>query len=43
MLTLYVEGIPSIKLGSRSEIPPKLGDESWKVIDAEGKIIAKYL
>jgi len=42
MFTLFVEGIPSIKLGSRSEIPPKKGEESWKVIDAEGKVIATY-
>lgn len=42
MFTLYVEGIPSIKLASTSEIPPKLGDESWKVLDAEGKVIAAY-
>jgi hypothetical protein len=42
MFTLYVEGIPSIKLGNKSEIPPKLGKESWKVIDAEGKVIATY-
>lgn len=42
MFTLYVEGIPSIKLGSIAEIPPKNGEESWKVVDIEGKVIAAY-
>ena len=42
MYTLYVEGIPAIKLGSTSEIPPKQGIESWKVVDAAGNIIAAY-
>jgi len=42
MFTLYVEGIPSIKLGSKSEIPALQGNESWKVVDAEGTVIATY-
>lgn len=43
MLTLYVEGIPAIKLGNTSEIPAPQGNESWRVVDAEGKTIAAYL
>jgi hypothetical protein len=43
MLTLYVEGIPAIKLGDKSEIPARQGNESWKVIDAKGNVIATYL
>ena len=42
MFTLYVEGIPSIKLGSKAEIPAPQGNESWKVVDAEGTVIAAY-
>jgi hypothetical protein len=42
MFTLYVEGIPSIILGSTSEIPPKFGNESWHVVDAKGIIVATY-
>jgi hypothetical protein len=43
MLTLYVEGIPAIKLGDKSEIPARQGNESWRVIDAQGNVIAAYL
>ncbi|MFA6015851.1 MAG: hypothetical protein WC742_12365 [Gallionellaceae bacterium] len=43
MLTLYVNGIPAIKLGSKSEIPQRQGDESWRVVDAKGKTVAAYL
>jgi hypothetical protein len=43
MLTLYVEGIPAIKLGSASEIPAAQGNESWRVVDANGRTIAAYL
>ena len=42
MLTLYVEGIPAIKLSSTSEIPARKGTESWRVVDAAGKTIAAY-
>jgi|GEM_PF-4421947 hypothetical protein len=42
MYTLYVEGVPAIKLGSTSEIPDKEGIESWKVVDAAGNIIDSY-
>lgn len=42
MFTLYVNGIPAIKLGSESEIPAQLGDESWRVVDASGRTIATY-
>lgn len=43
MLTLYVNGIPAIKLGNQSEIPAPQGDESWRVVDADGKTVAAYL
>jgi hypothetical protein len=43
MLTLYVEGIPAIRLADKSEIPARQGSESWKVLDAEGTVIAAYL
>jgi hypothetical protein len=43
MFTLYVEGIPSIKLGSETEIPAQQGNESWRVVDADGRTIAAYL
>lgn len=42
MLTLYVEGIPAIKLGNSSEIPAAHGNESWRVVDAQGIVIAAY-
>jgi hypothetical protein len=42
MYTLYVEGIPVIKLGSTSEIPATKGIESWKVVDAAGNVIDSY-
>lgn len=42
MLTLYVEGIPAIKLGSKAEIPELKGEESWHVVDARGRIVARY-
>jgi hypothetical protein len=42
MFTLYVEGVPAIKLGDKSEIPAKQGKESWRVIDTNGNVIATY-
>ena len=42
MFILYVNGVPSIKLGKKSEIPARQGTESWLVIDAQGKMIASY-
>jgi len=42
MLTLYVDGIPAIKLRDKSEIPAPQGNESWRVVDAKGKTIAAY-
>jgi hypothetical protein len=42
MLTLYVEGIPSIKFRDKSDIPAQQGNESWKVVDDEGRVIATY-
>jgi hypothetical protein len=43
MFTLYVDGVPAIKLGDTSEIPAPQGRESWRVVDAQGKTIAAYL
>jgi hypothetical protein len=42
MFILFVNGIPSIKLGKKSEIPARQGEESWQVIDAQGRTIASY-
>ena len=42
MFILYVDGIPSIKLGRKSEIPARQGAESWLVIDSQGRTIASY-
>ena len=42
MLTLFVNGIPVLKLAELSEIPAPQGNESWQVIDEEGQAIASY-
>ena len=42
MFILFVNGVPAIKLGKKSEIPPRQGNESWRVIDAQGNTIASY-
>ena len=42
MFTLYVNGIPVIKLAGMSEIPAPQGKEAWEVVDAEGRTIASY-
>jgi hypothetical protein len=42
MLILFVDGIPSIKLGKKSEIPDRQGEEAWLVIDDKGRMIASY-
>jgi len=42
MFILYVNGVPSIKLGNKSEIPARQGNEAWLVMDAEGRLIASY-
>jgi len=42
MFTLFVNGIPALKLSGISEIPARRGRESWLVVDAEGKTIASY-
>lgn len=42
MFILLVNGIPSIKLGKKSEFPPRQGDEAWKVVDQEGRTVASY-
>ncbi len=43
MLMLYVEGVAAIKLSDPSEIPSPQGNESWHVIDADGRTIASYM
>jgi hypothetical protein len=42
MFILFVNGVPAIKLGRKSEIPARHGDESWRVIDDHGRTIASY-
>jgi len=42
MFTLFVNGIPAIKLGNKSEIPTRQGKESWLVVDADGRMIDFY-
>lgn len=42
MFTLIVNGVAAIKLGKKSEIPPRRGKEAWIVIDAFGHTIAAY-
>jgi hypothetical protein len=42
MFILFVNGVPSIKLGKKSEIPARQGKESWLVIDSQGRMIASY-
>ncbi|MDP2804911.1 MAG: hypothetical protein Q8O24_03110 [Gallionellaceae bacterium] len=43
MFTLYVDGVPAIKLANTSEIPAPQGIESWRVVDDNGRTIAEYL
>jgi hypothetical protein len=42
MFTLFVNGIPVLKLSGISEIPARQGKESWLVVDEEGNTIASY-
>jgi hypothetical protein len=42
MFILFVDGVPSIKLGKKSEIPDRQGEEAWLVIDTKGRTIASY-
>lgn len=42
MFTLLVNGIPAIKLGKKSEFPPRRGKESWLIIDVYGNKVASY-
>lgn len=42
MFTLFVNGVPAIKLGDLSELPTRKEKESWLVIDAAGKMIDFY-
>ena len=42
MFTLFVNGIPVLKLSGISEIPARQGRESWLVVDEEGRTIASY-
>ena len=42
MFTLFVNGIPVLKLAGISDIPAHQGNETWHVIDEEGRTIASY-
>lgn len=42
MFILFVNGVPALKLGKKSEFPPRRGKEAWKVVDPQGRIIASY-
>lgn len=42
MFTLFVNGIPVLKLSGISEIPAPQGNETWEVVDEEGRMIASY-
>ena len=42
MFTLFVNGIPVLKLSGISEIPSPQGKETWQVVDEEGQTIASY-
>ncbi len=42
MFTLFVNGIPVLKLSGISEIPASRGNETWEVVDEEGRTIASY-
>lgn len=42
MFILIVNGVPVLKLGKRSEFPPRQGKEAWMVVDKKGRTIASY-
>ena len=42
MFTLFVNGIPVLKLAGLSDIPAPQGNEAWQVVDEEGQTIASY-
>jgi len=42
MFTLFVNGIPAIKLSNKSDFPYRRGKESWRVVDANGRTIDFY-
>ena len=42
MFILFVDGVPAIKLGKKSEIPARQGEESWLVVDDKGNTVASY-
>ena len=42
MFTLFVNGIPVLKLSGISDIPSPQGKETWQVVDEEGRTIASY-
>jgi len=42
VFTLFVNGIPVLKLSGISEIPARQGGEAWLVVDTEGRTIASY-
>lgn len=42
MLTLFVNGVPALKLSGMSEIPSPQGMEPWRVTDEAGRTVASY-
>lgn len=42
VLTLLVNGIPTLKLNNLSELPEQTGSESWALIDHDGLTLASY-
>ena len=42
MFTLFVNGVPALKLSGIYDIPSPQGEEAWKVVNAEGRTIASY-
>lgn len=42
MFTLFVNGVPVLKLSGISELPARQGREAWLVADEEGHTIASY-
>jgi len=42
MFTLFVNGIPALRLSGASEIPAPQGSEEWQVVDEKGQTVAFY-
>jgi len=42
MFTLFVNGIPALRLSGTAEFPARQGSESWQVVDEAGRTIAFY-